>query len=60
MSKSTLRRNPRRRGVSLRDYNLLAKRVSRGLTTWSQLEAEGLVLPPQPRGRPLKKLRPVA
>lgn len=46
----------KRRGVSQRTYNLLAKRVERGLTTWDALVAEGFILPPQPRGRPRKKL----
>lgn len=45
--------------MCLECYNTYAARVSRGLTTWAQLQAEGLVGPPQRRGRPRKEMKPV-
>ena len=40
------------RGLCKRCYVRVAQRVARGLTTWKQLEAEGICAPARPANRP--------
>jgi len=47
------------RGVCTTCYNAVAQRVSRGELSWAEAEAQGLVLPQQPRGRPRKTFKTV-
>jgi hypothetical protein len=47
------------RGLCRQCYNLLAQRVARQLTTWEEIERQGLVAPRQVGGRPRKILKPV-
>lgn len=54
-----LNRRAVKRGVCLTCYNMLAQRVQRGLTTWPELETQGLVTPQAPRGRPRKEMKPL-
>ena len=53
-------RKAAKRGLCLTCYNTLARRVHRGTDTWDAIEAEGLALPQQPRGRPRKAMKAIA
>jgi hypothetical protein len=50
----------KRRGVCLKCYLRIHKRIQRGQTTWEAEIYAGRVLPQQKRGRPRKAFKPVA
>lgn len=48
-----------RRGVCITCYDMLAKRVQRGTTTWRKLQNQGVIKPVSTAGRKLKSMKRV-